>query len=284
MSTSTTRFALTAVVVLVTALVFKWMTSSGSNRPNKPCLHPTSFKGFKLISKTPLNNNTAIYRLVLSHPEEVLGLKIGQHVSVSATINGKELVRSYTPISNDNLKGHVDLLIKTYPNGNVSKHVSELAIGDEVFIRGPKGAFDYKPNSISQLNMVAGGSGITPMFQILRAICENPEDHTKAKLIFANVNEEDIVLRKEIDDLVALKPDQVCVHYVLNNPPANWKGYTGFVTPELMKELIPPHNPNSKLLLCGPLPMTRAVKNAAYEQGWPKGKPPSKMEDAVFVF
>lgn len=276
-------YLLAAALVVATVLALRTL---GSSKPKQrvACLHPTTFTGFHLVSKTPLNHNTAIYRLKLDHPEATLGLKIGQHISIGAKINGKEVVRSYTPISNDTLKGHIDLVIKTYPNGNISKHLAELALGDEVLIRGPKGSFDYKPNEYKQLNMIAGGSGITPMFQILRAVCENPDDKTKVKLVFANVNEDDIILRKEIDDLVAKKPDQVCVHYVLNNPPQGWNGYAGFVTPELLKEVLPPVCPNSKLLLCGPFPMTNAVKKAAYDLGWPKSKAPSKMEDPVFVF
>ena len=52
------------------------------------------------------------YRFALPHPEDVLGLPIGQHVSVSAEINGKDIMRSYTPTSSDDDLGHFDLLIK----------------------------------------------------------------------------------------------------------------------------------------------------------------------------
>ena len=52
------------------------------------------------------------YRFALPHPNDVLGLPIGQHISVSAEINGKEIMRSYTPTSSDDDLGHFDLLIK----------------------------------------------------------------------------------------------------------------------------------------------------------------------------
>ena len=47
--------------------------------------------------------------------------------------------------------------------------------------------------------MIAGGSGITPMFQVAQGILRNPLDATKVFLIYANVTEEDILLRKELD-------------------------------------------------------------------------------------
>jgi cytochrome-b5 reductase len=44
--------------------------------------------------------------------KDILGLPIGQHISISAEINGKEIMRSYTPTSSDDDLGHFDLLIK----------------------------------------------------------------------------------------------------------------------------------------------------------------------------
>jgi ferredoxin-NADP reductase len=56
--------------------------------------------------------NASSYRFALPHPNDVLGLPIGQHISVQAAINGKELVRSYTPTSSDDDLGRFDLMIK----------------------------------------------------------------------------------------------------------------------------------------------------------------------------
>ena len=47
--------------------------------------------------------------------------------------------------------------------------------------------------------MIAGGSGITPMFQVAQGILRNPYDATNVFLIYANVAEEDILLRTELD-------------------------------------------------------------------------------------
>lgn len=47
--------------------------------------------------------------------------------------------------------------------------------------------------------MIAGGSGVTPMWQIMQAIDANPADKTKAVLVFGNVTEADILLRKEFE-------------------------------------------------------------------------------------
>lgn len=74
------------------------------------------------------------------------------------------------------------------------------------------------------------------MLQIIRAVIRGRAsgDTTKIDLIFANVNEEDILLKEDLDQLAA-EDQGFCVHYVLNNPPEQWTGGVGFVTPEMMK-------------------------------------------------
>ena len=40
--------------------------------------------------------------------------------------------------------------------------------------------------------MIAGGTGITPMYQIIKASVQDPQDKTQLRLIYANVNQDDI--------------------------------------------------------------------------------------------
>lgn len=108
--------------------------------------------------------------------------------------------------------------------------------------------------------MIAGGTGITPMLQIIRAALKNPNDRTKISLIYANVNPEDILLRKELDDLASKHADRFSVFYVLNNPPTPWDGGVGFVSKEHIKDSLPPTSDDIKVLLCGPPPMMTAMK------------------------
>jgi NAD(P)H-flavin reductase len=148
----------------------------------------------------------------------------------------KEIVRSYTPISSDHVPGHFDLLIKSYPTGNISKHMASLIVGQTIKVKGPKGAMVYTPNIVRHFGMIAGGTGITPMLQIIRAVIRGRAmgDRTEIDLIFANVNPEDILLKEDLDKL-AREDKGFRVHYVLNNPPANWQGGVGFVTPEMIQ-------------------------------------------------
>ncbi|ORY91105.1 hypothetical protein BCR43DRAFT_498512 [Syncephalastrum racemosum] len=246
-------------------------------------LDPKAYKNFKLVEKIEVSPNTALYRFALPNKDAILGLPIGQHISVMAEINGKEVSRSYTPTSSDDDRGHFDLLIKSYPQGNISKLFGELKIGDAVAVRGPKGQFNYTPNMCRAIGMIAGGTGITPMLQIIRAICKNPNDKTIVNLIFANVKEEDILLKEELDDLAA-KHSNFNVYYVLNEAPAGWTGGVGFVTADMIREHCPAPAKDIKVLLCGPPPMVKAMQNATVELGYEKARAVSKLEDQVFKF
>ena len=181
------------------------------------------------------------YRFGLPSKTSILGLPIGQHISVAATIEGqeKEVVRSYTPITSDEDYGYFELLVKSYPTGNISKHMASMKIGQSLKVKGPKGAMVYSPGLVRHFGMIAGGTGITPMLQIIKAIIRGRPrnggtDTTEVDLLFANVNPEDILLKEDLDAL-AKEDKGFRVHYVLNNPPEKWDGGVGFVTADMIK-------------------------------------------------
>lgn len=110
----------------------------------------------------------------------------------------------------------------------------------------------YSPNLSRSIGMIAGGTGITPCLQIIRAACKDPNDNTELNLIYANVDEKDILLKKELDDL-AKQHSKFKVHYFLNNPPQGWKGGEGFVSKEAIQQFFPKPADDIKVLMCGEL-------------------------------
>ncbi|KAK0622880.1 hypothetical protein B0T14DRAFT_564294 [Immersiella caudata] len=260
-----------------------------NNLPKK-VLKPDAFQEFELKEKTVISHNVAIYRFALPSHNSVLGLPIGQHISIGAAIeqpdgSTKEIVRSYTPISGDHQPGYFDLLIKSYPTGNISKHMASLAVGQSIRVKGPKGAFVYTPNMVRHFGMIAGGTGITPMLQVVRAIIRGRAagDTTQVDLIFANVTPQDILLKEDLDTLVA-EDKGFRVHYVLDKPPAGWSGGVGYVTADMITRWLPKPADDVKILLCGPPPMISGLKKTTEALGFKKARPVSKLEDQVFAF
>lgn len=131
----------------------------------KGFLKPEEYQKLPLVKKEKLSSNT--YRLIFKLPTDVLGLPIGQHISIRAEIDGKPVSRSYTPVSNNSDPGELRLVIKMYPDGELTgKYLQHLQVGDHVEIRGPKGAMRYRKGMVKEIGMVAGGTGITPMYQV----------------------------------------------------------------------------------------------------------------------
>ncbi|CCF59972.1 hypothetical protein KAFR_0I01920 [Kazachstania africana CBS 2517] len=245
------------------------------------------FLQFPLVEKTVLTHSTAIYRFGLPDENDILGLPIGLHISIKAKIDGKDICRSYTPISLDEeVHGYFELLVKSYENGNISKMIGELQIGDTINVTGPLGSYDYEPNCRTKIGMIAGGTGIAPMYQVMKAIANNPHDFTEVSLIYGNVTEEDILMKMEIDEIVSSRPDQFSVYYLLDKVDRDdWEGGVGYITQDLMEKLLPsPHENGVQLLLCGPPRMVSSSKKMAVALGYQKSKPVSRMEDQIFIF
>lgn len=163
--------------------------------------------------------------------------------------------------------------------------MASLMVGQTIRVRGPKGAFMYEQNMCKHFGMIAGGTGITPMLQIIRAIIRGRPDGdvTQVDLIFANVTAEDILLKEDLDALT--KEDEgIRVHYVLDKPPEGWEGGVGYVTADMIQKWLPAPADKVKILLCGPPPMVSGLKKATESLGYKKARPVSKLEDQVFAF
>ncbi|XP_028068372.1 NADH--cytochrome b5 reductase 1-like isoform X1 [Camellia sinensis] len=231
---------------------------SNKNKP-KGCLDPENFKKFKLVKHTQLSHNVAKFRFDLPTPTSVLGLPIGQHMSCRGKDSQGDVIKPYTPTTLDSDVGYFELVIKMYPQGRMSHHFREMREGDYLAMKGPKGRFKYQPGQVRAFGMLAGGTGITPMFQVARAILENPNDKTNINLIYANVTYEDILLKEELANLACSFPNRFNVYCVLNQPPEGWDGGVGFVSKEMIQAHCPAPASDIQILRCGPPPMNKAM-------------------------
>ncbi|KAJ2336071.1 NADH-cytochrome b5 reductase [Coemansia sp. RSA 2681] len=293
MSSDSGSLAYVVGILLAAGIAFVLLntnnTKSKSVKPSAastdagPVLHSSEYRKFKLVKKVQLSHNSARYRFALPSSDAHLGLPIGRHIQLMATVAGKDVARNYTPTSTDNDKGYFELVVKTYPTGVISSYLDKMSVGDTINVRGPRGAFKYTPNMVRAIGMIAGGTGITPMYQIIQHILGNPEDKTKVNVVFANVNEDDILLKEQLEKWAA-EHANFEISYVLNNPPSGWTGATGFVSKDMLQQHMPEPASDIKVLICGPPPMVKAMDAHLVELGYDKANIISKLEDQVFKF
>ena len=252
--------------------------------------HPTGvltaseYRKYTIREKKELADG--IWRFVFDLPSKyaVLGLPIGQHIAIRASIGEQTVVRSYTPVSNNRDLGRLELLIRVYPDGMLGNYLKGLNPGDKVDIRGPKGAMRYRKGMSKAIGMVAGGTGITPMYQLIRAICEDNNDDTRVVLIYGNRSEPDILLRHKLDHFATIAGHKFTVHYTLDQPPADWKGGKCHVTKDLLQRLMPQPTNENKVMLCGPPGMVNATKKNLIELGFKEPDSVGNMADQIFCF
>ena len=209
-------------------------------------LDPKKRIAFTLSERIVLSPDSLLLRFALQSPKHILGLPVGQHMLFSAKINGKLVMRAYTPTSSDHDIGHFDLVIKIYyagvsaqfpEGGKMSQHLGKMVVGDSIDVKGPLGHVTYVSRGLLKLGEVAhkvkkftmlcGGTGITPIYQVLCAVLRDPKDTTEMSLIFANRTEADILLKDELDMLARGHPNRLSVHYILSKPADSEKWLTG---------------------------------------------------------
>ncbi|KAL8125693.1 hypothetical protein AgCh_013091 [Apium graveolens] len=221
-------------------------------------LNPDKWVDFKLQDKAKVSHNTQLFRFSFD-PSAKLGLDVASclitryPLAPDAEGKTKYVIRPYTPISDPDANGHFDLLIKVYPGGKMSQHFANLKPGDVVEVKGnkPIEKLRYTPNMKKHIGMIAGGSGITPMLQIIDAILKNSDDNTKISLQYANVSPDDILLKKKLDLLEDSHPN-LKIYYTVDKPSENWRGGKGYITKDMAVKGLPAPCKDSLILVCGP--------------------------------
>ena len=151
--------------------------------------------------------------------------------------------------------------------GDASRSIKKLKPGTRVFFEGPYGTFVADKATRGHVVLVGGGVGITP----LRALLEEFDMTKSIDVIFRASKEEDLVLRKELDELADARGARV--HYLVGSRqthPMNAKYIMKFV----------PAFRDSDVYVCGPTPLVEAVREAALAAGIPK----NRFHDEAFEF
>jgi cytochrome-b5 reductase len=173
----------------------------------------------------------------------------------------------------------------------MSQHLHDMNVGQRLDFKGPLPKYPWTTNKHAHIGLIAGGTGITPMYQLIRAIFSNPADNTKVSLVFGNIKEEDILLKHELAKLENEFPQRFRAFYVLDSPPEGFQGGKGFVTKELLKAVLPKPElgEGAKVFVCGPPGLYKAIsggKKSPADQGELDGylKELGYTKDQVYKF
>ena len=212
-------------------------------------LHPDrlSLQVADIITET---SSTKTFRLV-SKDRELPPFQAGQYISLFLEIDGIRTSRPYSISSPPHLREYYDITVRRVENGLVSNFLlDDLVIGNDLVSSGPAGHFYFNP-LIHSKNMIclAGGSGITPFMSIIREIVECGLDRS-ITLFYGNKTTDDIIFHAELGRISA-RFDSINYIPVIEDPSDDYIGACGFMTAELIKEILGDLTDKS-FFICGP--------------------------------
>ncbi|OQO07240.1 Nitrate reductase [NADPH] [Cryoendolithus antarcticus] len=245
------------------ALITNDVQPDPSATPAPRFLDSRTWKRATLHTKTTVSWDTRIFRFKLEHDAQTLGLPTGQHLMIRLRdpVTREAIIRS--------TKRREDVVIDSLP------------VGHFVEFKGPIGKFEYlgkgrcavngKDRQINTFLMICAGSGITPIYQVFRAIMQDREDKTKCVVLDGNRLVEDILCKVDLDGFAKDNEEKCRLLYTLTQAPENWEGLKGRIAAPLLKEHAVRDGfceGEAMVLICGPEALEKSVHKALLEIGW----------------
>lgn len=192
---------------------------------------------FVIESVTDRGKGVKTYRLRKKNGTNPAFFRAGQYVVIRQEIEGKLIARPVSISSGpaETLEGYIDVTVKEVENGFLSKYIIEnWKAGDEVKTSGPQGLFYYEFfRDENHVIACSGGSGITPILSMARAIASGDEDF-RLTVLYGSKTKKDILFAEEFDEVMKAT-DKVKLVNVLSDSRAKGCEH-GFITAELIKK------------------------------------------------
>ncbi len=223
---------------------------------------------FKLKIREVRRETADTNTIVFDTPDRPLNYLPGQFLTLILPIDKKEVRRSYSFSSCPYSDPYPAITVKRVDAGTVSNYLHDhMKPGDVFDVMEPNGHFvpALDEGAKKKYVMFAAGSGITPMFSIIKTLLLK-ESGSSITLIYQNRNEDGIIFRNDLANLEKDKARQLKVIHVLSQPLGDSVGIAGKIdlvmATTLVKDLAG-NDPNAfEYYLCGPSGFMHAVQDA----------------------
>ncbi|KPA85957.1 putative mitochondrial NADH-dependent fumarate reductase-like protein [Leptomonas pyrrhocoris] len=211
-----------------------------------------------------------VLRFNLPGSAQTSGLAVGEFIGIRGEWDGQQLIGYYSPINMPDDRGRISILARG-DKGNLQEWISSMRPGDSVEMKACGGLhIDLRPQQkqmlyrksvVRKFALIAGGSGVAPMLQIIKAALSRPyvDNVETIRLIYAAEDEYELTYRELLARYRKDNPDKFNVGFVLNNPPEGWTEGVGYVDRGSLQRLMPPPSKDLLVAICGPPVMQRSV-------------------------
>ena len=210
----------------------------------------------------------------------------GQYLTLKFNIKGKEVRRAYSMCSSP-LEEDLTVTVKRVKKGLVSNYINDqVKPGQSVEVMPPDGRFYTVVDEENRKTyyLFGAGSGITPLFSIIKTILEK-EPQSTVFLFYGNRNEDCIIFKEQLETLQSRYADQFVMELILSQPKRtkgkglsgifskgtiSWPGKVGRLAKKVIDEFLEKHparHPNLEYFICGPGNMIDSVEAALVSKG-----------------
>ncbi len=201
----------------------------------------------------------------------------GQYVTLRLERDGQIHFRSYSLCSSPRLDNRLSIGVTQVEGGLISNYlVDQAQPGMELEVMEPRGRF-YIDNSVKenrQVVLLGGGSGLTPLFAMLRSTLFN-EPNSSVTLLMSQRKEEEMLFRNELHLLQKKFSERFHCQIWLS-------GMQGRVQPDQVQRFIEDTKGEQQeqvFFLCGPEGLMDVYRESLSEMGIP----PSQIHQEHFT-
>lgn len=226
---------------------------------------------YKLAIKEIIRETADAVSILFNVPEELqsnYSFVAGQYVNLKVTLDGQEIRRAYS-ICAAPQSGELRIAVKSVKNGFFSKFANEkLSVGNVIEVGTPEGKFMFEPKADRQKNYAAfvAGSGITPVFSIIKSVLEE-EPNSTFVLVYGNKSEKETIFHNQLHNLQLQYVGRLFVQYVYSQSTAD-NALLGRIDHTTVNYVLKSKHAEmefSKYFLCGPEEMIQIVTAALKE-------------------
>ena len=174
----------------------------------------------------------------------------GQYLTLRVTVAGVEHRRCYSMSSSPALAEPLRITVKRDPGGVVSNWINDTVVaGAEIHAEAPQGRF-VLDSSDRDIVAFAGGSGITPVFSLIRTALATTG--RRVRLFYANRSADSVIFAGVLRGIADEYGDRIAVHHHLDSE-------HGMVTPAALRTFLAGVG-DAEYFVCGPTLFMDAVE------------------------
>ena len=210
--------------------------------------------------------NTREIRFNLHGSLQHSGLDIGQFIALRGQLDGETLMGYFSPITRPSDEGVIGILARVDAKGGPITLALEISRPGSTFYMCAMGGLrlkfertriSFRGKGVKRIGLVAGGTGIAPMIQIIRAYGHYAKSgmlpHHQLNLIYAAEEMQDLAYMRILEHVRDTIPHHFRFYILLNRPPLGWTGGVGFIeSHDIVKHLVYPPQEGDLIVTCGP--------------------------------